>query len=391
MPRKIFITEEMADKLQKMSELPDSLSQILDAHETTFGENDCFPPKDGSSFEYRLATARYQELQDELGSDVLTLPVEEKKNLLSKIVSRCQEIEENNVQALEKLCFNIVNRMFSIPNGAITFKCHLQKDVKKYERDIRAKAEDTPSMEYDSIQEMNDLKDEVTKRMILNAITVGVGLTYSKIPKRFIGDLYEIDRELPGLYADFSALDSLLLFEDKLPEITEQNKSQGGMVFVKVGGVGERTLVEAYGTVFPIMLCESIKGFMELFSSHGLPRKKEAAEYVMKKTDFAQAEVWDSILGPGMWGVLSETLGDLDMKYFPLLFTRLSEMPGTEFIPFMQEVFANTRKGKEEMSDFVESVIEELEYEDFEDGLAMKNVNKNMISEYFSPEELDTL
>lgn len=392
MKRSIFITEEMADKLQNMNNLSDELSTALENHSTTFGENDSFPPKDGASFEYYAAMKRYSSLRDSAANEILSMPTEEKKNLLSKITTRCQELENDNKRALEKLCFNIVNKLFAIPNGAITFKCHLQKDVSSLSREIQAKAEDSPSMEYDSVQEMKELKSEVGKRQILNALTMGAALTFSKIPKQYIGDLYEIDRELPGLYADFSMLQSLLLYEDKLPEITNSNKHQGGMVFVKMTGIGERTLIESYGTVFPVLLCESIRGFMELFAAHGLPKRKDAAEYVIKKSDFAEAELWDMIIGPGMWELFTESIGSVEMKYLPLLFTRLSELPGDEFSEIMQEVFGATRRGKEIMGEFVEEVMEDLEYEDFEDSLAMKNTKKNMIvSEYMSPEELDLL
>ena len=161
------------------------------------------------------------------------------------------------------------------------------------------------------------------------------------------------------------------------------------MVTVKIGGPGKRTLIESFGTVFPVLLCESIKGFMELFSSHGLPDKKESAEYVMKKADNVESEYWNTLLGPEMWNLFSNTLGDMDMKYLPLLFTKVSELNGNDFCEFIEEIFGRTKKGKEMMMSIVDEVVNEIDYDDFEDALGM---DKNMISdEYLTPEDLDLI
>ncbi len=392
MPKKIFITEEMADRFFKSIDVSEDLAAKLDNHDSSFGDNPAFPPVDGLSFEHVLAMKGYEEARNGVSDEILSLSLPEKKTLLQNITTQCQEKEEACRKGLEKICFNIVNRMFAIPNGAITFKCHLLKDVSSHERPLRAKPEDSPEMEYDSISEMKSLKMEVHKRQIINALTMGCALKYSKIPKQFIGDIYELNPDLPKLYMDYSALNSIILYEDKVHEITEQNKYQAGMVDVRIAGVGKRTLIEAYGTTFPVMLCESIRGFMELFSSHGLPEKKAAAEYVMKKADCVESEMWDMILGPEMWNIFSSAVGDMDIKYLPSLFTKLCELSGDEFCEIMQEVFGKTKNGKAIMEEFVSDVMDEIDYEEFEDSLGMKNTSKNMIAdEYLTPEDLDLI
>ena len=382
----------MADAIFKSNDVTEELGKLLDSHETPFGENESFPPTDGLSFEHSLAMRGYEQAKKNVSEDILSMPVGEKKTLLSNITTKCQEIEEPNRKTLEKLCFNIVNKMFAIPNGAITFKCHLVKDVSSHERGIRAKSEDSPEMEYDSIREMRSLKSEVCKRQVLNALVMGASLAYSKLPKRYIGDVYEINAELPKLYADYSSLNALILYEDNVPEITERDKYQAGMVDVRLCGPGKRTLIEAFGTTFPVMLCESIRGFMELFASHGLPDKKSSAEYVMKKTDNVEAEFWNMLLGPEMWNIFASAIGDMDIKYLPLLFTKVSELPGDEFCDMMADVLGKTKRGGELMSGLVDEVTDEIDYEEFEDSIGMKNMNKNMISDsYMTPEDLDTI
>ena len=102
--------------------------------------------------------------------------------------------------------------------------------------------------------------------------------------------------------------------------------------------------------------------------------------------------MWNMILGPEMWNIFSESVGDLDIKYLPLLFTRLSELNADDFTEIMQEVLGKTRIGRDMMKEFVGNVVDEIDYEDFEDSLGMKNLQKNMISdEYLTPEELDLI
>ena len=99
------------------------------------------------------------------------------------------------------------------------------------------------------------------------------------------------------------------------------------------------------------------------------------------------------IVGPGIWtDVFLPLFDEVSIKYLPLWFTKISELDGGEFCEIMQEVFGNTRSGADIMQDLIHNVVDEIDYEDFEDSLAMKNMNKNMISdEYLTPEELDLI
>ena len=112
----------------------------------------------------------------------------------------------------------------------------------------------------------------------------------------------------------------------------------------------------------------------------------------MKKTDNVESEYWNMVLGPEMWNIFMSGIGNMDLKYLPLLFTNISEMDGAEFCDVMAEIFGKTRRGKEILGSFVEEVMDELDYEDFKDSLGLKNMNKNMISDgYLTPEDLDVI
>ena len=48
-----------------------------------------------------------------------------------------------------------------------------------------------------------------------------------------------------------------------------------GFVEVMLGNRDERVKINSQAEIFPILLCETLKGFFELFVSHGLPKNME--------------------------------------------------------------------------------------------------------------------
>lgn len=389
MKRRIFITEETANKLYELNDIPQHLLDDVNNHKTSLGDNPSFPPSDETTYEHAIAMKRYEELRNQLGEE---MSIDEKVSRLSDITAEIERIEQGNEHILEKLCFNIVNKLFSIPAGVVTFKCHITPSLAEHDRFVRAKSEDSPNMKFSSVAQMKELREEVFKRRILNALIMGASLTYSNLPKEFVGDVYEIDPQLPKLYKDFNLLNNILLFEKEMPEITEDNKSQAGLVKVTLGNDINRAVIEAYGKNFPILLSESIRGFMELFASHGLPEKKDESEFVIKKADFLAAEPWDMRLGPVMWKTLIKSIGNIETKYLPLVFMKLSQLKTPDFSYIMSEILAGTEEGEQIIKSMVEEAEEEMDYDDFSDTLSQKNMEKNMIAdEYLREDELDNL
>ena len=386
MKRRIYITEEQQSKLLSNIELPEHLLADVDGHKTSLGDNPAFPPLDGISYEHLASKKRYEELRNQLPSE---MSVDGKLKRLSEITAEIQKKEAGNEGVLEKLCFNIVNSLFSIPSGVITFKCHLLPNISDKSRTIRTKSEDDPNMEFSSVLEMGEAKKEVFKRRMINALVMGASLRYSKVPKNYIGDIYDIDPELPKLYKELDLLNNILLFEYQLPEITDKEKMQGGFSRVTLGNTRERSTIESYATTFPILLSESVRGFMELFASHGLPKDKKLTNFIIKKADFAAAEPWDMRIGPTMWKTITDAIGKLDTKCLPLIFIKLALLNVDEFNMVMQEVLAGTTSGKEILQSLADDVSEEIDYSDFEDQLKLKDVKKNVISDqYILPDEL---
>ena len=97
-------------------------------------------------------------------------------------------------------------------------------------------------------------------------------------------------------------------------------------------------------------------------------------------------------LGPVMWKSLIKSIGDLETRYLPLVFTELSELKGENFSYIMSEILAGTDEGDNLLKSIVSDAKNEIDYDDFKDTLVQKDMNKNMIAdEYIRADELDSL
>ena len=94
---------------------------------------------------------------------------------------------------------------------------------------------------------------------------------------------------------------------------------------------------------------------LELAISHGLPKNSAKAKYVIGKSDFKLAELWDMRLGYSLWNLIEDEMTECgyDMLEVGLNFflMELAEMACETFNASMQEVFARTKKGKRVLSE----------------------------------------
>lgn len=128
---------------------------------------------------------------------------------------------------------------------------------------------------------------------------------------------------------------------------------------------------------------ESIKGMMEAFAAHGLPKNKKEASYVMSKADFLAAEPWDMRMGPILWDCFEEAMQEKDTKMVPNIFVEIVSLPIDEFNNLMKEVFAKTKKSKKVFELVKQEIEERIEYSDFQDRMQTRSMETNVISDEF--------
>lgn len=367
-----------------MSKLPKHIRQALLKNETSLGDHPCYPPEEEERFVVKLLSKTFDNMVEK--SDMEGGP--EMKLTLSKLISECMKIESKNKGALEQLCLNVVNNVFTIPQDTIDISAKLVAKVDtSNHRDV---PESTEDFTFDDIEDMRGLTDEVYKRRILDALIAGASMYYANDVTNYVSELYKIDPKLPFLYSKILQYNDILLYTEK-DSLSNKNGVNGGKVDVTLGSPDKMVSIKAEGIIFPVLLEETIKGVLEIAISHGLPSDIKKAEYVSKKADFKLAENWDMRLGLPLWAIIAKQIEETEEEIEPNLFLmKLAELPVSEFNNALQEIFAKTKRGKQKVADIVNEINHELDQEDFDDYVYQQNQKYPIEDGYFSSEELLT-
>lgn len=390
MAKRIYITEdiarEMAAIMQPMTDLPQDIKNVLRNHKTSLGMHPAFPPEEETSFDEIMTRKRFDEVCGDIQK--LDLPDYSPSTITKEIqtlTKKCKSIEQNFKTQLENLCYNYVIDLFQVPEGLVSFTCNLVDKVD----DDKAPVKDDETIKFENIAHRTRLHDAVYKRRIINAIITGGAMRLSYVSKELIGELYEMSPELPSLYRSIMLLNDYLLFTKNNMGISEKNKKQAGISHLTIGNEQTKNKVVAEAEIFPILLYESIRGFLEMFAAYGLPSSKKEAAYVMSKADFLNAEPWDRRIGPALWDYLMERFGTPEAYKIPMILTVLFSQTTVKFNSILQEIFGETNKGERIVQKLIMKAEAEYEADDFDKLMAKKQMDTSIINDqYFIAEEL---
>ena len=370
-----------------MNSLPKHILKALKENKTSLGEHPSYPPEEEEKFIVNLITNTFNALSEKVGDkDYDTM-----KQELGQILGECKKLESKNREALEELCANIINDLFQIPEDTIEIESKIVDKIDTSSE--RLIPEKTTDFSFDNIEDMNNLTDEIYKRRLLNALVAGAAMYYTNNIGSYVKQLFEIDSDLPSLYKKALDYNNVLMFYEK-DTFNDKHSTNGGKVDVTISSNDTYPMIKAEGLLFPILVEETIKGLLELAISHGLPKSSEKAKYVIGKSDFKLAELWDMRLGYSLWRLIAEEVEEcgFDMIEFGINFflMQLAEMDCKTFNASLQEIFAKTKKGKQIISEMVENIIYNKEQDEFDDYIRNKNDELVQINddEYFTPEEL---
>ena len=390
----LYINENTA-KLIKESVLADTLPSVIitSLDQSPYGNSPIFMGNSTmcNRFLRKALTKQFESAKNILKDmrQIDTVDAKTVEEAFEKIILKCQEIEEQNKDALEKIAINYVINLFSVPDDTVKVEAKLVRNiedgdaispVEPFDGDVEFETAD--------LVDLSGLDMEVAKRHFINALNMGAGMTISANIRGYLEDLYDVDSRLPQLYKEALALNNYMIFKSSDLGITDRNRHQIGLVNVKYGANDELVTVSARGTIFPILLCELIRGFMELFSSHGLPKQRERTQYVIKKADYLKAEPWQMRLGPYMWEIFSSYFEDSDTSDMPYIYQTLSKLNPELFFDVISEIFAKTTKGKKYAKKILEKALYNKEKAAFTDKMAAHQTKKNVITdEYMRSEE----
>lgn len=368
--------------------LPKHLLKSAERNQTSIGDNPCLPPEEENKFIVSLLTSYY----DKISQNIDIKNEDELKNQLGSLITKAKKIENKNISSLEQICIECVNELFNIPENTIVIE---GKIVNNIDSDVeRLVPEKTDNFSFESIDDMNYLTDEIYKRRMLNCLVSGASLYYMKNFKPYFQKIFEIDSDLPSLYKKILTLNDILLFLNK--DSLNEDNNDGGKVDVFMSSNESMVTIKAEGLLFPILLNELIKGLLELSISHGLPTEREKAMYIIGKSDFKLAEIWDMRIGCPLWEVIVSIIEELGYSAEEIginfIFMYIAMMQTAEFNKVMKEIFAKTKKGKTILLSMIKEIKKNKEQDDFDDYIDNHRNKEVYISDddYYNPEELIT-
>ena len=388
----LYISESMAKQLRE-SVLRDALSaDIMNGiQKSTYGNTTMFMGGAGERFMERALMTQYEDAKKTLKNigSIDSVRAKDIQGAFQELLLKCQKIESPNKNALEKLASNYVIDLFSIPDETVKIETKLVdkieggdtiSPVEPFDGDVDFSLRD--------ISDLNGIDGEIAKRYFLNALNMGAGMRMSENIRGYIEGLYDIDSRLPQMYKELLALNNYMIFGSSDLGITDKDRKQIGIVNVNYGSRDELVTISAQGVIFPVLLCELIRGLMELFSSHGLPKERERVNYILKKTDYLKAEPWQMRIGPYMWNIFTEHFEDTDTSDMPYIYQVLSKLKPESFFNVLSELMAKTEKGKIYAEKLVSKAINNKEQTSFVNKMSKRKDDKNIITDScMSPEE----
>lgn len=387
---KILESEEFK-KSVLMDTLPDDVIAKINTHKTSLGNNPSIPDIFDEPFLLKLTEQGFQLSKDKLKEigEITDVDETELEPALAKLLLQCKELETPYRNELEKICVNYVIDLFSVPEETVDIVTELCDEVDLNRNSIILDPLDNDGdVEFVNVEDAMSIKGEVYKRRLLNALSMGAAIRMADI-ESLSEEINQLNPKLTDLYNKIISLNNYLLYTKSDFGLTDENKMQMGTVEVSLGTEDSKVKIEAQGVIFPILLTELIRGFMELFTSHGLPKDRRQAMMVIGKSDFLKAEPWDMKLGPMLWDLLSNSFNDINSTELPYLLQRISKLSVNKFNYLMKEVFAKTRRGKEIMSKLSFKSKNDIEYDKFVDKMIKMKKDKGVITdEFIHPDEL---
>lgn len=334
------------------------------------GDN-CFLP-DNKGFGMVLIKKAWNDITTRLQSvrgfnNKLTL--DDLSILFENKLIEVQKREANNKERLELLCEKSCLSVFDAPGSSVTVKCNLGTVVNV----------DGPSPVAQPVNYQDEMGEEslilVHKRDIVNCLNYGLAhCVYEKF-EALANEIEKIDPELPGLYKELLTVYDALHLVDvcDFKEVDEKRLRLLSFVKLTFHGVDNQPTIDSYAVCFPLLVIETLKGFCELFTSHGLPDDIDQAEDVLKATDCLDKEQWCHIVGPVMWRLVFQGVPEADTSELPYFMMDLSTMDSGDFKDFLSTVLLSTPQGEGVVNMLFNHAKRALKYDCFEDDIRRRN------------------
>lgn len=209
-----------------------------------------------------------------------------------------------------------------------------------------------------SEEDKKEMREEIQKRIILNALVHGSAMHIWKTAHYIVKD--EIDKLDPVLmkhYDRYSAYISWLMWQvdpDAAQASIANVGSTQGSNSLKFDEPGEADCtIECHGINFPVLLHEVTKGAMDYLICHGIPKhySEEQLEYYYHKADAYENEYWHYLMAPTIWIKFSEATG-WPTEDLPLAIARLTQLSYQELSEVLEACIDGPDSGSSKLKEY---------------------------------------
>lgn len=319
--------------------------------------------------------------------NITSFPIDVVKNKLAKLIAICQKKEEPIKDELEKLCVDVTSSLFKIDERGreINVSTELIPEISD-EIDFHIEY-DGLDYQYNNYQEIDDINSLIERRTINDALVIGGALEiYDLIEPRIIKQLFELDEDLPHLYSKIIKISNYLLFAENI-YISDKEKHQSAYVNIEISGDEDKQdNIIVKGILFPFLLTETIRGYLEYIQNMSMNIEPKTVRYVIDKVDVLKDEPWYMRLGPVIW---EQIFSDCEPEYFQTLYEELFTIENNDFEKIMREIVLGTKEGESIKDRLLNNVVYNAGYQEFEKELNKKREEKSLlIDDVFTEDEM---
>lgn len=367
--------------------LPKEIIKAIELNKHSLGNHPAFPFEDEYKFEYKLLNKSYQNTIQELSKIGIDITDENKlESLLSKLLINCIKIEKPIRNQLESICINIIKETFNVDQNDINFTCTLVDGIDESDIKIPLQPESVENVEFDGIEDIKGINDEIYKRRMIKSLMEGIAHQYMRNINLYMSEIFKLNPELPILYNKIMIINDYLNFSKDANKYNKDLSTEGSTseVIVKQN---DKSIIDVKAINFPSLLYESIKGMFDLISFSGLPQDSQKINYILKKSDFLLANLWDVRFGNALWEIINNFIDESDKIYIPYLFYYIIIQDSNEFNSSLQEIFSQTKKGREIINNLITDIKQNLDEEKFNEELNNKRTSFSN-DEYYNINDL---
>ena len=353
------------------------LEEELKSGNHSLKDNPILPKSDDGLFEENIVRDRFNDVCRRYKRSHDADIIDKKQVILNMMpmVYETMQLEEEHIKELEKLAIKMIREEYDIDENVVEINAKLTPNISLEGTKLNPSPVTLKEMDFNNHNDIINAGNEVHKRRFLNAMIQGAAKKCNHMFHMVDDELTKMNPKLPNKYSKMMSAADYMYYV--IPNM--ENGVTGGVVKVDFPNKNnEKVVINAEAMVFPVLIHELVKGVMEVLSSHGLPKNKKLAEYVINKADYLSAEPWDMRLGPALWERFTNNIEPDDFNLKHHIYSELAALPVNEFNHKMREILANTKEGKKIISELVNSIKNDFQQEDFNEAMKKMDNNDNL-------------